>query len=95
VETEPDSYRTPWRRAHGELTDKELELIAQVVPTYCGDGGIGLLAAPGTRDMVNVMLSVTAAGCQWRALPVRDPQGEHRAPLPTAVAPRGYLRAEL
>jgi len=58
-----------------------LELIGQVVPPYCGDGGIGLLAAHETRDMVNAMFSVAATGCQWRALPVRDPQGStvHRS----------------
>lgn len=39
--TKPDSYGAPWRTAHGDLTDEEWELIADLVPTYSGDGRMG------------------------------------------------------
>jgi len=41
VEPKPDSYRSPWRTAHGDLIDEEWELIADLVPTYSGKRRIG------------------------------------------------------
>ena len=73
METKPDSYGTPWRTAHGDLTDEEWALIADLVPTYSGDGRMGRPAVHDKRDVVNAIFSVAATGCQWRALPERYP----------------------
>jgi transposase len=71
VEPKPDSYGTPWRTAHGDLTDEEWELIADLVATYSGEGRMGQPAVHDKRDVVNAIFDVAATGCQWRAPDVR------------------------
>jgi transposase len=73
VEPKPDSYGTRWRTAHGDLTDEEWERIADLVPTYSGDGRMGRPAVHDKRDVVNAIFYVAATGCQWRALPACYP----------------------
>lgn len=58
-----------WRTVHGDLTDEEWELIADLVPTYSGGGRMGRPAVHSKRDIVNAIFYVSATGCQWRALP--------------------------
>src|SRR5664280_1135629 len=60
---------TTWRSTQGDLTDEEWELIADLIPTYSGDGRIGRPTKWAKRDIVNGILYVAATGCQWRALP--------------------------
>jgi transposase len=62
-----------WRTAHGDLTDEEWELIADLVPDYSGPGRIGRPTKWSKRDIVNAILFVAATGCQWRALPACYP----------------------
>jgi len=71
VETKPDSYGTRWRTAHGDLTDEEWERIADLVPTYSGEGRMGRPVGHDTRDVINAIFDVAATGCQWRAPDVR------------------------
>lgn len=58
-----------WRTTHGDLTDEEWDLIADLVPSYSGPGRIGRPTKWSKRDVVNAILFVAATGCQWRALP--------------------------
>jgi len=58
-----------WRSVHGDLTDDEWNLIADLLPTYSGPGRIGRPTKWDKRDIVNAILYVAATGCQWRALP--------------------------
>jgi transposase len=68
------SISKTWRSAHGDLTDEEWDLIADLVPTYSGPGRIGRPTKWSKRDIVNAILYVAATGCQWRALPACYPQ---------------------
>jgi transposase len=54
---------------HGDLTEEEWELIADLVPDYSGNGKIGRPPKHSKRDIVNAIMYVAATGCQWRALP--------------------------
>jgi transposase len=62
-----------WRSTHGDLTDEEWELIADLIPTYSGGGRIGRPTKWDKRDIVNAIFYVSATGCQWRALPPNYP----------------------
>ena len=64
---------TAWQSCQGDLSDEEWELIADLVPTYSGDGRMGRPAIHDKRDIVNAILYVAATGCQWRALPESYP----------------------
>ena len=68
-----ESISTTWRSVHGDLTDEEWDLIADLIPTYSGDGRIGRPTKWAKRDIVNAIFFVTATGCQWRALPASYP----------------------
>jgi putative transposase len=62
-----------WRTVHGDVTDAEWELVADVVPDASGGGRMGRPPVRAERDIVNAISYVTATGCQtgcqWRALP--------------------------
>ena len=60
---------TTWRSTQGDLTDEEWDLIADLIPTYSGDGRMGRPTKWAKRDIVNGIFYVAATGCQWRALP--------------------------
>jgi transposase len=47
------SISTTWRSTHGDLTDQEWELIADLLPTYSGPGRIGRPTKWDKRDVVN------------------------------------------
>lgn len=55
------------------MSDEEWDLIADLVPTYSGDGRMGRPALHDKRDIVNAIFYVAATGCQWRALPRHYP----------------------
>ena len=58
-----------WRFLPADLSDREWDLIKDLVPTYSGNGEMGRPAKWPKRDVVNAILYVAATGCQWRALP--------------------------
>ncbi len=66
---DPAHIAQTWRTAHGDMTDQEWELIADLFPTGSGGGRMGRPAIWNKRDIVNAIFYVTATGCQWRALP--------------------------
>jgi transposase len=68
------SIAKTWRTTHGDLTDEEWDLIADLVPTYSDPGRIGRPTKWSKRDIVNAIFYVAATGCQWRALPGCYPQ---------------------
>ena len=63
------SISSTWRSAHGDLSDEEWDLIADLLPSYSGPGQVGRPTKWSKRDVVNAIFYVTATGCQWRALP--------------------------
>ncbi len=67
--TSDESISKTWRSVHGDMTDEEWELIADLIPIYSGEGRIGRPTKWAKRDIVNAIFFVTATGCQWRALP--------------------------
>lgn len=69
----PGVDATPWRTTHGDMSDEEWALIADLVPTYSGGGRMGRPAVHDKRDIVNAIFYVAATGCQWRALPACYP----------------------
>jgi transposase len=64
---------TTWRSTQGDLTDDEWDLIADLIPTYSGNGRMGRPTKWEKRDIVNAIFYVAATGCQWRALPPNYP----------------------
>jgi transposase len=71
--TKDTPIATTWRSTQGDLSDEEWELIADLIPTYSGDGRMGRPTKWDKRDIVNAIFYVTATGCQWRALPANYP----------------------
>jgi transposase len=69
IDKTPDGYGNRWRTTHGDMSDEEWLLIANLVPVYSGGGRMGRPAIHDRRDIVNAILYVAATGCQWRALP--------------------------
>lgn len=68
-----DEISGTWRSTQSDLTDEEWELIADLIPTWSGDGSMGRPVKWPKRDIVNGILYVTATGCQWRSLPAVYP----------------------
>jgi len=62
-----------WRTTHGDMTDEEWELIADLVAPYWKPGGMGRPVTVDRRAVVDAIFYVTATGCQWRALPDKYP----------------------
>lgn len=73
IEKRAEVYGSTWRTVHGDLTDAEWALIADLVPVYSGGGRMGRPLKHDRRDVVNAILYVAATGCQWRALPACYP----------------------
>lgn len=69
IEKRAEGYGKLWRSAHGDLTDAEWDLIADLVPDYSGKGKIGRPPKHSKREIVNAIFYVAATGSQWRALP--------------------------
>ncbi len=62
-----------WRTVHGDISDEEWELIADLVSPYSGGGRMGRPVHNDRRAIVNAIFYVAATGCQWRALPACYP----------------------
>jgi len=58
---------------HGDTSDEEWGLIADLVAPYSGGGRMGRPVKNDRRDIVNAIFHVAATGCQWRALPACYP----------------------
>ena len=71
--TEDTAKTGTWRTTHGDMTDEEWELVADLVEPYSARGRIGRPAAVSRRAIVDAIFYVAATGCQWRALPERYP----------------------
>ncbi len=67
------SISSTWRSLPTDLSDEEWELIADLVPSFSGEGQIGRPVKWSKREVVNAVFYVAATGCQWRALPERYP----------------------
>ena len=79
-----------WRTTHGDMTDSEWELIADLVAPYWSPGKMGRPVTVDRRRVVDAIFYVAATGCQWRALPAVYPNW-NRAPPPSAVVTRRHL----
>jgi transposase len=58
-----------WRTTHGDMSDEEWELIADLVAPYWKPGSMGRPVTVDRRRVVDAIFYVAATGCQWRALP--------------------------
>ena len=67
--SEPDSKSGTWSTVHGDMSDGEWELIADLVAPYSGGGRMGRPVSNDRRAIVDAIFFVTSTGCQWRALP--------------------------
>lgn len=73
MEPEPAGIVRSWGTSHGDLTDSEWDLIADLVRPWSGNGEMGRPSTVDRRQVVNAILYVCATGCQWRALPAHYP----------------------
>lgn len=62
-----------WRTVHGDMTDAEWVLIADLVAPYWSPGKMGRPVKVERRRIVDAIFHVVATGCQWRALPAAYP----------------------
>ena len=69
MSTEKAGQAQTWRTTHGDMTDAEWELIADLVAPYWKPGLIGRPVKVDRRRVVDAIFYVAATGCQWRALP--------------------------
>ncbi len=74
-----------WRSTHGDMSDEEWELIADLFDPPRRPGDMGRPRKVGRRAVVDAIFYVTATGCQWRALPGVLPELEHGAPQASRV----------
>ena len=58
-----------WRTTHGDMTDEEWALIADLVEPSFQPGEDGPAGENDRRAVVDAIFYVAATGCQWRALP--------------------------
>lgn len=58
-----------WRTTHGDMSDEEWELIADLAGPPRRPGDVGRPRSVDRRRVVDAIFFVTATGCQWRALP--------------------------
>jgi putative transposase len=69
MDSEPVSLAQTWRTTHGDMSDEEWSLIADLVAPAWSPGRMGRPTEVARRDVVNAIFYVAATGCQWRALP--------------------------
>ncbi|MFV0309672.1 MAG: IS5 family transposase [Desertimonas sp.] len=67
----PAGIVATWQSAHGDLTDDEWELVADLVAPSStkSPSKMGRPATVDRRRVLDAIFYVTATGCQWRALP--------------------------
>jgi transposase len=73
VKSEQVALAQTWRTTHGDMTDDEWELIADLVAPYWSPGSMGRPVIVDRRRVVDAIFYVAATGCQWRALPSSYP----------------------
>ena len=69
MESDSVAVAQTWRTTHGDMTDEEWELIADLVAPYWTPGSMGRPVKVDRRRVVDAIFYVAATGCQWRALP--------------------------
>lgn len=69
----PAEIVATWRSAHGDLTDEQWVLVADLVEPWSSRGHIGRPSTVDRRRVLDAIFYVTATGCQWRALPAVYP----------------------
>ncbi|MCC5953677.1 MAG: transposase [Acidimicrobiia bacterium] len=69
MDSEPVSLAQTWRTAHGDMTDGEWELFADLVALYWKPGRMGRPVKVDRRRIVDAIFYVAGTGCHWRALP--------------------------
>jgi transposase len=69
MESDTVAVAQTWRTTHGDMTDEEWELIADLVAPYWRPGSMGRPVKVDRRRVVDAIFYVVATGCQWRALP--------------------------
>lgn len=62
-----------WRTAHGDISDEEWALVAEVVDPPRRVGDVGRPRSVDRRRILDAIFYVVATGCQWRALPAVYP----------------------
>lgn len=67
--SDPVTSASTWRTTHGDMTDEEWELIADLLAPYWTPGKMGRPVKVDRRRIVDAIFYVAATGCQWRALP--------------------------
>src|SRR4051812_49545136 len=73
MQSDPVALAQTWRTTHGDMTDEEWALIADLVAPYRSPGKMGRPVTVERRRVLDAIFYVAATGCQWRALPQRDP----------------------
>ena len=73
MDSEAVALAQTWRTTHGDMSDEEWELIADLVAPYWTPGGMGRPVKVDRRRVVDAIFYVAATGCQWRALPATYP----------------------
>ena len=73
VEPEPAGIVRSWGTTHGDLSDEEWELVADLVAPYWSLGKMGRPSTVDRRAVLDAIFYVAATGCQWRALPATYP----------------------
>lgn len=63
-----------WRTVHGDMSDDEWALIADLVDPNVRPGDIGRPVTVDRRDVVDAVFHITSTGSQWRSLPERYPK---------------------
>ena len=73
MESDSVAVARTWRTTHGDMSDEEWGLIADLVAPYWTPGSIGRPVTVDRRRVVDAIFFVAATGCQWRALPESYP----------------------
>src|SRR4051812_50222203 len=73
MQSDPVALAQTWRTTHGDMTDEEWALIADLVAPYWSPGKMGRPVTVERRRVLDAIFYVAATGCQWRAPPQRDP----------------------
>ena len=69
----PAEIVATWQSAHGNLSDEQWNLIADLVEPWSSRGHMGRPSTVDRRRVLDAIFYVTATGCQWRALPAEYP----------------------
>ncbi len=73
MEADPVAVAQTWRTTHGDMSDEEWGLIADLVAPYWTPGSMGRPVIVDRRRIVDAIFYLAATGCQWRALPESHP----------------------